>query len=94
MIVLGRDKLIAFYKKHAQAKGALDAWFDEAKMANWQSPHDVKKRYSSADPISKSRVIFNIKGNHYRLVVEIKYQKGIAYIEWVGTHSEYDKKRF
>lgn len=94
MKVLGREKLIAFYRKHARAKGALEAWFDEAKKANWQTPHDVKMRYPSADPISDNRVIFNIKGNHYRLVVKIQYQNSIAVIQWVGTHAEYDKKRF
>ena len=94
MKVLGRDKLAKFSKKHANAKGALDAWFDEAKKSNWKTPQDIKNRYRSADIISDNRVIFNIKGNHYRLVVKVKYQNGIAVIEWVGTHSQYDKQDF
>ena len=94
MKVLGREKLIAFYKKHKSAQKALEAWFDEAKKANWKTTHDVKARYSSADFISDNRVIFNIKGNHYRLVIKIQYKNGIAVIQWVGTHKEYDKKDF
>lgn len=94
MKVLGRDKLLKFSRKHANIKNALDAWFDEAEDAEWNTPQDIKDRYSSADFLSDNRVIFNIKGNHYRLVVKIRYQNGIALIEWVGTHSEYDKQRF
>jgi len=94
MKVLGRNKLVTFYKKHTHAKKALEAWFSEAESATWQTPHDVKERYPSADPISDNRVIFNIKGNHYRLVVKIRYQNSIALIEWVGTHADYSKKRF
>jgi mRNA interferase HigB len=92
--VLGRDKLINFYKKHANAKKALDIWFDEACNAEWKTPQDIKNRYSSADFLADNRVIFDIKGNHYRLVVKVRYQGGIALIEWVGTHAEYDKQDF
>lgn len=94
MKVLGRDKLLKFSRKHANVKNALDAWFDEAEDAEWNTPQDIKDRHSSADFLSDNRVIFNIKGNHYRLVVKIRYQNGIALIEWVGTHSEYDKQSF
>lgn len=94
MRVLGRDKLAKFGRKHANAKKALDAWFDETKKSNWKTPQDIKDRYGSADFLSDNRVIFNIKGNHYRLVVEVRYKNGIAVIEWVGTHSEYDKQNF
>ena len=94
MKVLGRDKLVKFSKKHANAKAVLDAWFAEANNAEWQTSHDIKNRYSSADFLSGNRVIFNIKGNHYRLVVKVRYKNGIALVEWVGTHAEYDKKSF
>ena len=87
MKVLGRDKLLKFSRKHANIKNALDAWFDEAEDAEWNTPQDIKDRYSSADFLSDNRVIFNIKGNHYRLVVKVRYQNGIAVVEWVGTHS-------
>ena len=94
MKVLGRDKLLKFSQKHANAKKALDAWFDEAEDAEWNTPQDIKNRYRSADFLADNRVIFNIKGNHYRLVVKVRYQNGIAVVEWVGTHSEYDKQSF
>lgn len=94
MKVLGRDKLIEFSTRHAAAKAALDAWFDEASSSAWQTPQDIKNRYRSADFLADHRVIFNIKGNHYRLVVKVRYQNGIVVVEWVGTHAEYSKKRF
>lgn len=94
MKVLGRNKLTDFGKKHANAKKALDIWFDEVSNANWTTPQDIKNRYLSADFLPNNRVIFNIKGNHYRLVVKIRYENGIAVIEWIGTHSEYDKRSF
>ena len=94
MKVLSRDKLIKFSQKHSTAKSALDAWFNEAQKTEWKTPHDLKNRYPSADILADNRVIFNIKGNHFRLVVKVRYQCGIAVIEWVGTHAEYDKKSF
>ncbi|MDV7105388.1 type II toxin-antitoxin system HigB family toxin [Vibrio sp. TH_r3] len=94
MKVLGRDKLVKFYKKHANAKSALEAWFSEAEKAAWKTPQDIKNRYGSADFLADNKVIFNIKGNHYRLVVKVRYQNGIAVVEWVGTHAQYDKQDF
>ena len=94
MQVLGKDKLISFYKKHANAKSAIESWIAEAQSAKWKTPQDIKDRYRSADFLDGNRVIFNIKGNHYRLVVRVRYQNGVAVVEWVGTHAEYDKQRF
>lgn len=94
MIVLGRDKLVNFYVKHANAKKALEAWFSEAETACWKTPQDIKNRYNSADFLADNRVIFNIKGNNYRLVVKVRYQNGVVAIDWVGTHAEYDKQQF
>ena len=94
MRVVGRDKLLDFGQKHASAKKALEAWFHEAENALWQTPQDIKSRYRSADFLAGNRVIFNIKGNHFRLVVKVRYQNGLVAIEWVGTHAEYDKRTF
>lgn len=94
MKVLGRDKLVEFSVKHASAKCALDAWFSDAEASDWEKPQSIKERYRSADFLAGNRVIFNIKGNHYRLVVKVRYQHGIVVVEWVGTHAEYDRKRF
>ncbi|WP_133510304.1 type II toxin-antitoxin system HigB family toxin [Candidatus Thiosymbion oneisti] len=94
MKVLGRDKLAAFWQRHADAKDALEAWFDEAERSDWTMPQDIKNRYRSVDFLAGNRVIFNIKGNHYRLVTKVRYRSGIAVVEWVGTHAEYNKQRF
>jgi mRNA interferase HigB len=94
MRLAGTDKLLSFARKHANAKNALLAWMSEAGDASWESPQDIKDRYRSADFLSNNRVIFNIKGNHYRLVVKVRFRNGVVFIEWIGTHAEYSKKRF
>ncbi|WP_419535693.1 type II toxin-antitoxin system HigB family toxin [Endozoicomonas sp.] len=94
MKVIGKDKLDKFSKKHADAKPALDAWCHEVYDKDWKTTHDIKEHYNSADFIPNNRVIFNIKGNHYRLVVKVHYRNGIAAVEWVGTHAEYSKMKF
>ncbi|MET0104956.1 MAG: type II toxin-antitoxin system HigB family toxin [Sedimenticola sp.] len=92
--VLGKDKIDKFSKKHPQARQPLLAWHAEAKEADWQAPQDIKERYAHASFLSDNRVIFNIKGNDYRLVVKAFYKRGHLIIEWVGTHAEYDKQVF
>jgi mRNA interferase HigB len=79
---------------HADARGPLDAWRAEVELATWATPQDIKDRYATASFLSGNRVIFNIKGNSYRLVVKVRFQNGIVMIEWGGTHAEYDKKNF
>lgn len=69
----------------------MRAWYKEAKAAKWQDPADIKRRYRSASFLANSRVVFNIKGNRYRLVVVVRYEFGIVYIRFVGTHSDYDR---
>lgn len=104
MRLLGVPKLEEFKKAHADTRGALDAWRKEVEQANWQTSQDIKRRYPSADFLAGNRVIFNIKGNSYRLVVKVRYQadvaqdgvaqEGTVLVEWIGTHAEYDKKKF
>ncbi len=79
------------YKDHTALKAALDAWFDEVKQAQWSSASDVKRSYASASIVSADRVVFNIKGNDYRLVVAVDFEKSIVWIKWIGTHRDYDK---
>jgi len=79
------------YKDHSALKAALDAWFDEAKKARWSSAADVKRSYATASIVSGDRVVFNIKGNNYRLVVAVDFEKGIVWIKWIGTHRDYNK---
>ncbi len=86
--------LEALKASHADARGALDAWRAEVEQATWSTPQDIKDRYATASFLSGNRVIFNIKGNSYRLAVKVRFQNGIVMIEWGGTHAEYDKKNF
>lgn len=94
MQLLGLPTLDDYKRKHAETRGPLDAWRCEVEKAQWSGPGDVKIRYPSASLLADNRVIFNIKGNSYRLVVKIRYQNGIVLVEWVGTHAEYSKKSF
>lgn len=93
MIVVGKPKLTAFKARHAMVAGALDVWLEEAEEAEWKTPQDVKDRYASASFMpgtGGSEVVFNIKGNRYRLLVRIAFRTKIVTILKVGTHEEYD----
>ena len=91
MRVIARKTLNDFWERHADAEPPLKAWFHEAKSNRWKSFTDIKARYRSADALPDSRVIFNLKGNTYRLVVRIHYTTGIVFIRFIGTHAEYDR---
>jgi mRNA interferase HigB len=79
------------YKDQAALKAALDAWFDEVRKACWSGTAEIKRSYATASIVSADRIVFNIKGNDYRLVVAIDFDKGIVWIKWIGTHKEYDR---
>ncbi len=83
-----------FKRNHADARTPLDVWRREVEDAKWKTPQDIKNRYRHADFLANDKVIFNIKGNCYRLVVVVKYSMDMVVVEWVGTHAEYDKKNF
>jgi mRNA interferase HigB len=89
--IVARKTLTEYYRTHPDAEQQLEAWFYEAKHANWKTPAAIKQRYANASILSDNRVVFNIKGNDYRLVVKIHYITGIIYIRFFGTHAEYDK---
>jgi mRNA interferase HigB len=94
MRILGLPIIEAFKKDHANSRSPLDAWQREVERDEWKTPHDIKRRYRTADFLADNRVIFNIKGNAHRLVVKVRYHNGLVLVEWVGTHAEYSKKRF
>jgi mRNA interferase HigB len=81
----------AGHKDQAALKASLEAWFDEVKKASWASAADVKRHYATASIVSADRIVFNIKGNDYRLVVAVDFEKGIVWIKWIGTHRDYDR---
>lgn len=70
---------------------ALDSWFYEVRRAKWKNSADIKAMYASASIVGAERVVFNLKGNAYRLVVAVDYKRAIVFIKWLGTHQEYDK---
>ena len=91
MKVIALGTLRDFWETHADAEQPLKAWYDEAKDASWATPQEIKFRYASASFVGRNRVVFNIKGNDYRLIVAIAYKVGVVYIKFIGTHAEYDK---
>jgi len=93
MRIISRKTFTTYWKKHSDAEQPLKSWIDEAINANWNSANELKQQYRNASIITKKRVVFNIKGNHHRMVVDIEYKLGIIFIVWIGTHKEYDKLR-
>lgn len=82
---------LAGRKDQPAVKAALDAWFGEVSKSDWTSSADVKSLYATASIVSAERIVFNIKGNDYRLVVSVDFDKGIVWIKWLGTHKAYDR---
>lgn len=82
---------LAGRKDQVAVKSALGAWFAEVSRAAWTSTADVKRLYATASIVSAERIVFNIKGNDYRLVVAVDFEKGIVWIKWIGTHEAYDR---
>lgn len=91
MRVISVKALRDFSATHKAAETALNCWYRVVKAANWQSLNDIRKDFPSVDYVAPNRYIFNIKGNHYRLVVVALFSPQIVYIRFVGTHAEYDK---
>lgn len=91
MRVVTRRTLKEFWGKHPDAKQPLDAWYHDARRETWKTPNDIKSRYNNVSIIANNRVVFNIKGNSYRLIIVIHYDTGIVYIRFVGTHQQYDR---
>ncbi|MFC7462430.1 type II toxin-antitoxin system HigB family toxin [Hydrogenophaga defluvii] len=90
MRVIAVSTLRAFWERHPDAEQPLKAWYEEAAFATWTQPADIKVQYRSASVLKSRRVVFNIKGNDYRLIVAIAYKLQIVYVKFVGTHKEYD----
>ncbi|MGB5955960.1 type II toxin-antitoxin system HigB family toxin [Pseudomonas sp.] len=91
MKIIAISQLKAFWERCPKAEQPLRAWVDEARKAVWVSPESIKGQYRNASILKGRRVVFNIKGNDYRLVVAIAYRFGAVYIKFIGTHEEYDK---
>ncbi len=91
MRIIAKRPLRDFWTRHAASEPPLLAWYAEASAAHWATPHDIKARYASASILPGDRVVFNIGGNAYRLICHVRYDLGIVFVRFVGTHAEYDK---
>ncbi len=92
MKLVGREILEAFLLKHADARGWIASWIAEVESAAWKTSHDVKVHYASASFLSDNTIIFNVKGNTYRLETRIAYKTTVVMVVWAGTHAEYSKR--
>ena len=91
MRIIARSTLKLFWIKYTDAEQPLKAWFEIAKASIWEKPNDIKEVFRSADILSNNKVVFNIKGNKYRLIVSVRYDLKIVYVRFIGAHAEYDK---
>ena len=91
MRIIARKALRDFWSEHTDSEQPLKAWYHDVKRAQWRVPGDIRSVYRNASFLANNRVVFNIKGNSYRLVVAINYAAGIVYIRFVGTHTDYDR---
>lgn len=89
--ILAKSTLKKFWEKHADSEQYLKTWYDTAMNSNWESPSDIKQSFANASILKDSRVVFNIKGNSYRLIVKFNFEHQLAFIRFIGTHKEYDK---
>ncbi len=90
MRVIAVSTLRAFWERNPDAEQPLKAWYQEAEKAAWTQPADIKLQFRSASILKNRRVVFNVEGNDYRLVVAIAYKVQVLYVKFVGTHKEYD----
>lgn len=91
MRVIGTDKIVEFIRRHADSKKWLEAWLAEVRCCQWQCPNDIKERFNSVSILDSNRAIFNIKGNNYRMEIQISFKNKVIIIKRLGTHAEYDR---
>lgn len=91
MRVVSKKKIIDYYAKNINAKVALEEWYKKVSKFSWENLNELKEDFPSADYVGNNRVVFNIKGNDYRLIAIVIYVSHKLYIRWIGTHAEYDK---
>lgn len=89
--IFAKSTLRQFWEKYPDSELYLKTWYDTAMSSDWKTPIDVKKSYANASILKDSRIVFNIKGNTYRLITKINFEKQWIFIRFIGTHAEYDK---
>src|SRR6056297_3603086 len=88
--IFAKSTLRKFWEKHADSEQYIKTWYNTTMSSNWRNPHDIKKTYPNASILKNGRIVFNIKGNSYRLVVKFNFEKQWAFVRFIGTYSEYD----
>ncbi len=91
MRIIAKRRLREFWEKFPDSEQPLLSWYQEARAANWRQPSDIKAMYRNASIVANNRVVFNIKGNDYRLIVAFDYPRSIGFIKFIGTHEAYDQ---
>jgi mRNA interferase HigB len=91
MRIIALRTLREFWELHSDAEHPIKAWYQDAVRSTWNSPHDIKRQYANASIINNERVVFNIKGNDYRLIVAVNYKLHIVSVKFVGSHAQYDR---
>lgn len=89
--IFAKSTLRKFWEKYPDSEQYLKTWFDTTMNSNWMSPNDIKNSYANASILRNGRIVFNIKGNSYRLIVKFNFEKQLAFIRFIGTHTEYNK---
>ena len=92
MRLVGRETLDEFTNAHADARAWIENWIADVEAARWRTPQEIKESYASASFLASRVVIFNVKGNRYRLEVQVAYNTGVVVVKWAGTHAEYTKR--
>lgn len=92
MKVVGRDKLAAFVRKHADSRRWIESWLAETEGSVWRTPQEIKERFATASFLAGNVVIFNVRGNNHRLEVQVAYKTSTVVIRWIGTHDEYARR--
>jgi len=89
--IIAKKTLREYWEKHSESEQYLKTWNETAKSSNWKNPNEIKQTYANASILKDNRVVFNIKGNSFRLIVKFNYERQWAFIRFIGTHTEYDK---
>lgn len=91
MRVIAKKILRDFWLKYPDCEQQLKSWYNEAEIATWKNPNEIKRDYPSASILENNRIVFNIKGNNYRLIIKLNYHYQMVWIRFIGTHAQYDK---
>lgn len=92
MRIIGLGRLNGFCAEHSDSRKWVANWISDTRASRWRTPHDIRKRYPAASFLAERVVIFNVKGNHYRLETRIAYDVGVVAVLWIGTHAEYTRR--